>query len=490
MQIPELNQEIPAIQKKVVNGVFILGLKRILTQLILTSSNIILSRVLFPADFGKFAVISFVLAIFTLTSDIGLTAALVQRRKKPSEDELKTIFTLQIILAVTSVVLIWLSTPFLLIFYKSGFDSTSAVMLKVAAFSILFFNLKLIPAVLLEREMRFARSVIAEVFELLIMQLTTVIFALKGFGFESFVFGLLVSRLAAVPIYYILHPFKIGFRLSLNELKTYLPFGMHVQFNSIIGTIGGMSVPVVVGGMLGVSQLGLVNWAGGVAVLPRAVGDVVGRIIFPMCARFQTDRRFLKKIIERALQLNNLASFPVIIMIIALAQPVTLIIFTDKWIGGISVLYLLTLQSAFMVPEVIFTTALLALGYSKTVRNINLMFTALIWFLSIPLVKILGLNGFALASLFASLIFLVSLRELRKHVKIAVVRYTLPYMFYAVSAGILVYVYSLVFPIRSLLELILSVVFGGLSYGFLLLLFERKELIKDMVQAYQILQKK
>lgn len=477
------------LQKKAIKGVFVLSFRRILTQLILSSSNIVLARILYPQDFGKFAVISLILSIFTITADVGLNAAIVQHRQEPSQNELKAIFTVQLVLAILAVGLVWLIAPLLTHFYKS-MNREDIFMTQVSSFSILFFNLKLVSQGLLERELKFMQSTVADVLELLITNIIAIFFALQGFGFKSFIYGLLISRFLSAAIYYLFHPWQIGFRPNLNDLKTYLPFGAQFQINSIIGLLGGMTAPVIVGGVLGVSSLGLINWAGGVAALPKSIGEVVGRIVFPMCARSQNDKKFLKKIIEKALQLNNIISYPIVTLIISLAHPITFIIFTAKWVDGIGALYLFTLQAILLVPEIVITTALLALGHSKIVRNINLLYAALLWFLSIPLIKLWGIYGFALANLLASLVVLIALRELKKYVQITIAKYTFPYLFFAIGSGILTYVYSLVFPIRSLLELFLAGIFGCLFYGFLLFLFQRKEIKEDFLIAYHLFQRK
>ena len=58
-----------------------LTIRKIVIQLIVTFSNILLARLLFPADFGIFATISFVIIIALVFTDIGLGSALIAKEK-------------------------------------------------------------------------------------------------------------------------------------------------------------------------------------------------------------------------------------------------------------------------------------------------------------------------------------------------------------------------------------------------------------------------
>ena len=68
------------LKKKAIAGATLLGIKRVVIQTILLISNIFLARLLFPADFGTFAMVTFVITFFTVFSDLGLGPSLVQQK--------------------------------------------------------------------------------------------------------------------------------------------------------------------------------------------------------------------------------------------------------------------------------------------------------------------------------------------------------------------------------------------------------------------------
>lgn len=184
------------------------------------------------------------------------------------------------------------------------------------------------------------------------------------------------------------------------HLNRFLSFGVPFQVSAVYGTMSGAVAPVVVGGMLGVNALGLVNWAGGVAGLPRIISEIISRILLPLGARSQNDPEILKKTIERAMHLSSVISFPLIALVFVLAKPITYIVFTDKWLPGLGALYVFSIYGVFAILQDILVHALWAIGYSKKVRDITVLSVVLQWIFSFVLVSKLGLIGFSIAWLF------------------------------------------------------------------------------------------
>lgn len=474
-------------KKKTLNALLALGFRRIATQLIQTTANIILARILFPTDFGIFALILLLVNIFTTLSDVGLNAALVQKNKEPTLKELRTVFTTLFFFGIFSGIIMLLITPPFFYLYRYQIPPQYYYLFFISVSAPIFFNLKLISYTLLERAIRFKELVIGEIFEIAIMSVSTLILALNGYGVASLVFGLLISRIVSAAIFFILSPWKIGFYFSFSLLKKFLNFGIPFQINTLVGLINGSIAPVVVGGLIGTNALGLVNWAGGVGAFPRMAGDVVGRIIFPAASRVQKNNRLLKTVVERSIQLSSLTTFPIVAIQTALAEPLTYIVFTSKWADAIPSLYFFILQSAFLSISVILINTLLALGKSKLVQNISLFWVGLQILLTIILIRLFGFVGFAIAGFIVSLTFFIPLFEIKKTIQIDIFKNSLSFLIYSLISGILVYLYRLLFPIKSILDLMLAGILGILIYTFLIVLFKKEEVKKDFQKIFRII---
>lgn len=474
------------LKKKAINGILVFGIRRVLIQLIQTTANVILARILFPEDFGVYAIILLLISIFTLICDLGLTVGLVQSREEPTVKQLRTIFSTHLLLGMVATALMFSLASVFNYFTGGQLGQNSIFLLKLASLSLIFFNFRLISFALLERNLHFNKMVVEEVIELAIFEGIVIVLALLGFGVASFIWGMVASRLIGSLIYFILFPWKLGLRFSINDLKPFLKFGIPFQLNSLVGSINGAVTPIVVGGLVGTKALGLVTWAGGVGSFPKSASDIVARAIFPIIARSQHNQKLLISITERAIHFTNLITFPLVVIMIILAEPITYIVFTDKWKEAIPALYFFTFQSVFMAINQVLTFVLLALGKSKIIASISFASTVLIWILAIILVKTFGFLGIAVASLMTCGILIILLKELKKLIPINLLSCIVPYIPFTIILVIGLFLYIARFPIHSLLELILAVIFGAMLYGIPIFIIRFKIIKEDMLKIYHL----
>ena len=104
--------DLSEISHRAVSGVMVLTIRKFLLKAVNYLGSIILARLLAPEIFGIFAIVSFIITFFGFFSDVGLGAALIQKKDKLSSKDLAVTFTLQQILVVTVTGLIWLAAPF------------------------------------------------------------------------------------------------------------------------------------------------------------------------------------------------------------------------------------------------------------------------------------------------------------------------------------------------------------------------------------------
>ncbi len=474
------------LKMKAVDSFFVLAIRRILMQVIQTVSSILLARLLFPDVFGLYALLLFFLSIFLLFTDIGLSVAIIRDKKEPTVTELRAIFTTHILLGSIATILFWYLAPALFSLYNPSIGRAQFIV-QLSSLAIFFYNLKLVPQSLLERKINYRKIVIGEVGEILIFNICTVFLVINEFGFASFVWGLLISRLGAAIIFFVLQPWKIGFSLAVGHLRRFLSFGFSSQISSFSGTLSGAIAPVVVGGISGVTALGLVNWAGGVAALPRVLGEIIARIVLPIGARSQNDPVVLKKIIERAIHFISIVSFPLIAIFIVLAKPITYIVFTDKWLPGLGAFYIFALYGVLAILQDVFIHALLAVGYAKTVRNVTVITVILQWILSYFLVLKFGFIGLPIAWLLTGFNCIFYYRDLRKKAQLNIATDLFKTLLLSVLTGIAVFLLTLFFPVTSIWHLMGITSIGLILYVLIIFYLRRKMCLQDMQLARELI---
>src|SRR3989337_3434078 len=109
--------DIATITKRSLQGVFALVSRTFLIQVVAFVTNFLLTIFLTPATFGVYFVVTAAINFLGYFSDIGLAAALIQKKEEITREELKTTFTIQQLMVVTIVIIALLISNWVGAFY-------------------------------------------------------------------------------------------------------------------------------------------------------------------------------------------------------------------------------------------------------------------------------------------------------------------------------------------------------------------------------------
>ncbi|MFA5932951.1 MAG: oligosaccharide flippase family protein [Microgenomates group bacterium] len=384
------------VKKRAVRGVATLTGRTIFTQVVGLVATFLLTIFLTPNQFGIYFIVSAAVNFFTYFSDIGLGAAIIQKKERLTRKDLETTFTIQNALVLTLVVIIFLITPLL----KSWqhLDTESVYLLWALAFGLLLSSLKSVPSLLLERELDFNKLVIPQMFEFLLFQVIAVFLAWRGFGITSYTIAVIVSRIAGLAAIFIVRPWRPGFAFDIESLKGLLRFGLPYQINTFLASIKDDGMTVFLGGILGPANIGLLGWAQKWGNAPlRFFMDQVIKVTFPAYARMQDHREELSKAVSKSIFFISVLVFPTVALLVFLSPIlVSIIPKYGKWQPAILALGLISINTLLASVNTPLVNALNAIGKIKITFRLMIMWTVLTWVLVPTLAYFYGLNGAAL----------------------------------------------------------------------------------------------
>ncbi|MFC1790312.1 oligosaccharide flippase family protein [Patescibacteria group bacterium] len=160
------------VQKRAVRGVAALTGKTFLLQLISSVGFFLLSVFLGKEQIGLFFAVSEIVAILGYFSDIGLAAALIQKKGKLKWSEVRSTFTIQEGIVGLLLLIVILLSAWIFRFYSLSGASQWLFWALLAGFFLA--SLKTIPSVLLERKLKFTLLVTVEVVENFVFYLVSV----------------------------------------------------------------------------------------------------------------------------------------------------------------------------------------------------------------------------------------------------------------------------------------------------------------------------
>lgn len=398
--MPEIDIEL--IKKRSVIGVVALTARTFLLQIIAFGSTFLLTLFLTPDTFGIFYVVSAIISFLGYFSDIGLAAALVQKRDEVTEEDLSTTFVIQQGLVLTLVVLSLVFSQMIASFYR--LDASGVWLFRALAISFFLSSLKTIPSVLLERKLAFDRLVIPQVVETLGFYLIAVYLAWRGAGITSFTWAVLVRGTLGLVTMYIVEPWKPTFVISRKSAKKLMSFGLPFQMNSFLALLKDDLLTVFLGRVLPFAQVGYIGWAKKWAEVPlRLIMDSVIRVTFPAYSRLQHDKKLLEKALDKTIFGLSAAILPISTVLLFFVHPmVSIIPKYGKWEPALISFYIFVFSSAIAALSTPLMNAINAVGNIKTTLKFMIGWTISTWIITLISMKFFGFNGVSLALLIVS----------------------------------------------------------------------------------------
>lgn len=471
--------DIALIKQRSIRGIFALTSRTFVIQVISFIATFILTIYLTPQVFGIFFVVSAVIAFLSYFSDVGLAAALIQKKDSITNDDLKTTFTIQQVLVVSLVTLTLLASNSVGSFYNLGKDGI--LLFQAVALAFFLSSLKTIPSIILERSLRFEKLVIPQIVETLVFNILVVTLAIKGFGIASFTYAVLARGLSGLIVMYLISPWKVRFGFSKESAKKLLTFGVPFQLNSFLALIKDDLLIAYLGKVLPLTQVGYIGFAQKWALTPlRLIMDNVIRITFPSFSRLQDEKEVLTKAVEKSIFAASLLIFPSLLGLVLLSPFfINIIPKYTKWEPALLSLAFFSMNAAVSSVSTPLTNALNAIGKIKVTLYLMVFWTISTWVLTPIFIMFYGFNGVAFASAFISFSLVIVIMVTRKYINFNLLKATGYPFISAVLMGIFLYFVSPLL-IKGVFSLIFMILFGAMVYFLCIFTLAKKEVLSDI----------
>ncbi len=475
--------DIAVIKKRSLTGVVALTSRTFLLQIIAFAATFLLTIFLSPQIFGVFYVVSAIINFMGYFADIGLAAALIQKKEELTQEDLATTFTIQQILVGTAVILAFSFSAKLTGFYH--LDNAGLWLLRSLIVSFFLSSLTTIPSILLERKLAFDKLIIPQILQTLGFYTVAVVLAWRGAGIVSFSWAVLVRAVIGLVAMYIVSPWKIRLHISRDVAKRLLRFGVPFQLNGFIALLKDDLLTVFLGKVLPFSEVGYIGWAKKWAEVPlRLIMDSVIRVTFPAFSRLQESGKHLTAAVEKTLFGLAASIFPISVGLLFFVKPLVAVIPKyEKWEPAIIAFYLLTITSVFAGLTTPLTNALNAIGKIKVTLGLMVMWTVLTWALTLTLIRPFGFNGVPMAFLAVSTSIVVVVYLVKRFIEFSFWQGVIRPLAAAVVQSIF---YAVLLPRvpHSVAWLTATGLAGVILYGMLVWVFEKKR-ITDTLQSFR-----
>lgn len=359
-------------------GVIALAIRTVVAQLAIFGGDVALARLLEPGDYGTFGIVRFALSFFVLFGDVGLGGALIRQKEKPTEEQLSTVFFVQVGLAVGLVVLIAAGAPLIGRVWH-GLPPSTPWLMRALAIDLVFTAFRIVPSILMERNLEFGKLAVVEVVVQLSFYVVAVATAAFGLRVWALAAGVLAQAIVSLITIYRVRPWRPRLYFNRELVKPLLRYGLPFQAKNLVGMANGAVTPLYAGALLGSTTLGLINWAQSTAYWPMKLVEIMARVDFPLYSRLQDDKKVFAATLGRSIQLCAVATLGFVALMLGIGPCIVGVVYGAKWMPALPFLYIFAaaFSLGFLAPVV--GAAFDAVGRPGVFFRLSIFWTALNW---------------------------------------------------------------------------------------------------------------
>lgn len=384
-----------SLRDKVIRGMFSLIVRDFILKVTSIFGQIILVKIIAPQYFGFFAIITFLVNVFELFSDLGFSQAIVQNKKKLTNAQLSTIFFIRLSLGVLSIILLVASFPVIKFFYHQ-LTQVHFTMLIFLASTIILKTTKGILFALLDKDLNFSVVSKIDIAGIVVYFTVAISLALSGMNLWSLIYAIAAKETIELLIAFYYKPWRPQLVFNFESVKKMMRYGSFLQIGNFIAFIETSIIPIA-GFKLSAHQLGLLQWSSNVSSLSDTLFENYGRAAFAGLARIQEKRDKITLAVNKSTSLLNAFIFLFALLIFGYAHEFTFLILSKQWLASLPSLYWFVSSLIFFGGSITIAHALLAIGKSKEVTVFTGITVLMELIIALFLVQRIGFNGIAVA---------------------------------------------------------------------------------------------
>ncbi len=386
------------LSRRVSSGVFFVGAWGAVNLLVGFGGNVVLARLLVPADFGLVAIGATLMIFATTLSDGGLGSGLIRRPESPTRAELKSVLALQLTLTGALAVIV--------AGIGSLFGSAGAVV-AVMLCGLPIAAVQTPGRVVLSRALRFRVLTAVDAVGVLAYYGWAVALVLAGAGVWGLATGVVFKAFASTLAMTVASR-RTNLLPSFRGARSLLPvvsFGLRFQGISLAGMLREQGLNAGVAGLAGVGTLGIWTLAKRVIEIPVLMIEPLHRVAFPYLSQLQAAAEDPAPVLERGIRVTGAAARVGLVGLAAGATGLVPGVFGAQWSETAVAVQWVCCSLLVAAPlAVVAVGYLYALGEPSVVLRATIAHTLTLFAVTFPLLPFYGVSAIGAGSLAGAIV--------------------------------------------------------------------------------------
>lgn len=456
-------------------------------QILAFVTTTILARLLIKEDFGLAGYALIVIGYLDIINGLGIGPALIYFPFDTERSD--SAFWLGLGMGIFLFMLAWFIAPLAGIFFR---DNRAIAVTRVLALTFPISSFSIVHEAILRKNLAFKLKAIPDFVRTISKGIASIVLAISGFGVWSLIFGQLTGVLFSTIAYWGIVSWRPSFHFATKFLWSILSYGLTIVSVRALSVVLMNTDYLLVGRFLGAAALGVYTLAFRVPnLLIGQFANIIGQVLFPVYSNAGNDQELFKRGLFTTLRYVSMITVPIGFGMALVSEPFVLTFFTDKWSEAIPIVKIIAIATVLDSLSYNFGDIYKAQGRPDVLTKLSILrvlilVPALWWAVTGPgtllvvssTVAVVALIGTVTQFFVAEHLVGISLVRILDALRPALIGSTVMALF---VLGIL----ALFADSLPIIQLIVSVCTGGLTYFGMLWLFQREV----VVTAFQVLQK-
>jgi lipopolysaccharide exporter len=344
------------------------------SNLLLRLANVgvtaVVAHILSPHDFGVFAVALTAYVIVYSLAELGVSSILI--RADLDIDALAP--TVASVSFLSSAIIAGAMVAFAKPIGAALGSAAAAGPIRVMAIVVVLMGVFAVPNAQMVRDFKQDKIFLANAISFLLSTALLIVLAMSGSGAMAFAWSRVAGQAAAIAVLMVVVPRRYLPGLSRSALSVILKFGIPLAGANFVNYILLNVDYAFVGHLLGAAELGVYVLAFTLASAPYSLlGGVINSVSMPAFSRVKHDPDLLKTAMAGALRAVSLVVMPMCALMLALASPLVLTVYGEKWAASANVLEILAIYGVVFVVCLLFANMLTSFGRTKFLLVLQLV---------------------------------------------------------------------------------------------------------------------
>ena len=305
------------------------GIEKIAFRGISLVINVILARLLIPADYGLIGMLAIFLTFSDLFIGSGLSTALIQKAN-PTEAEYSTVFNFNLLVSVFLYLMIYFSAPLIAHFFESP---QLKILSRVLSLIIIIDALSIVQQARLTIKLDFRTQAIISFFAILISGSIGIIMAYNGFSVWALVAQKISSGIVKSSLLFYFNKWIPSLTFCVLSFRRLFGFSDKILAAAFVATIVNNLYSILIGKIFSANGLGYYTRAKEYPeLLAGTISSVLQGVTFPILSSLINEKDRMVSVYSRLMGMVVFLVIPLLTLFALLAEPFVRLLLTEKWL--------------------------------------------------------------------------------------------------------------------------------------------------------------